>query len=223
MLFLCVQWISLTSFFRWNAQLPEKESGEMVGLASLKLRGGEVFDPRDKNHVFAVLSHRLCIEPVLASTETTELIDRSISHHMRLLTGFSSNYEKLYTFSPSEPILALGAINILYSPGTNYLPKVLTTFSKDLCSAGLVEKGALGELAARTLLIIARDFTAPILEDFRNLLTPVRLLDFLHTLFGNKTWAGPDQEKFDDAFRDAYVNFTHWTVTRDPLPDVVDP
>jgi hypothetical protein len=138
---------------------------------------------------------------------------------MRLLTGFSDNGALFYTHSPSEPILALGSGSILYNQGPpNYLRDSLFTLSKDLCSAGLVEKGIMGELAARALLLVARDFTAPEHVSGRDLLKPVRLLDFLNTLFGNKKWAGSDQLKFDTAFADAYVNFTHWIVTKDPMP-----
>ena len=84
-----------------------------------------------------------------------------------------------------------------------------------LCQAGLVEKGLFGELAARTLLLIARDFTAPMNSagDGRNLLTPVHLMDFLDQLFGNKTWCGQDRLLFDRAFGETYVNFSHWILT----------
>jgi len=138
---------------------------------------------------------------------------------MRLLTGFSDNGALFYTHSPSEPILALGSGSVLYNYGVpDYLRDSLLTLSKDLCSAGLVEKGIMGKLAVRVLLLVARDFTAPQDVGGRDLLKPVCLLDFLDTLFGNKKWAGSDRSKFDTAFADAYVNFTHWVLTKDPMP-----
>ncbi|KAF8525518.1 hypothetical protein BU17DRAFT_62670 [Hysterangium stoloniferum] len=137
------------------------------------------------------ISHmRLCLDLVLANSEAAELADRSVAHHMRLLTGFSANGETFYTHSPSEPIFALGSVDILYNTvGTKRLGTVLRTLSNDLYSAGLVEKGIMGELGARTLLV-ARDFAAPLESDFPNILEPVRLLDFFYTLFGNNEWAG---------------------------------
>ncbi|KAF8525579.1 hypothetical protein BU17DRAFT_74439 [Hysterangium stoloniferum] len=175
----------------------------------------------------AVLSQRLCLDPVLTGSEAIQLADRSVAHHMRLLTGFSDNSEIFYTHSPSEPILVLGSIDILYNTlDAKRLRNVLHTLSRDLCSAGLVEKGVLGELGARTLLLVARDFTAPTEKGRRNLLEPVRLLHFLRTLFGNNVWAGSNQGKFDAAFRNVHVNFTHWMVTKDPIPEanaVFDP
>jgi len=85
---------------------------------------------------------------------------------------------------------------------------------------GLIEKGLLGELVARTLVLMARDFAAPRKNPGgRDLLKPVCLLDFLDTLFGNCEWCNKrTRSKFIQAFEKTYVNFTHWIVTRDRLP-----
>ena len=138
---------------------------------------------------------------------------------MRLLTGCSPDGKRWYTTSPSEPILALASHYHLYPEARNNKWDLsLRTLSMDLCSAGLVEKGLLGELCARTLILIARDFAdgkkTKTTQDF---LQPVSLLKFLHTLFGPE-WAGNDQVKFDEAFRNAWVNFTHWILTKDSMP-----
>ena len=170
--------------------------------------------------MFAVLSQRLCLDPVLSGTEAVKLADRSVAHHMRLLIGRTNNGDMFYTHSPSEPMLALGSAHLLYdskNQDVNPLPTTLQTFCVDLCSPGLVEKGIMGELAARTLLLVARDFSVPIQDHNRDLLTPVRLLDFLDTLLGEE-WAGPKRSEFDAAFANAYVNFTHWIVTKDAMP-----
>jgi hypothetical protein len=213
---------SLT-YFRWHAQFRKGHDNDLIAIAAYKLTNGQSFNPEDKNHVLAVLSHRLCVEPVLASTEALQLADRSVANHMRLLTGFSDNRRMFYTYSPSEPLLTLGAVQLLYDQRDDtLLRRVLDTFSKNLCSAGLVEKGLLGELGGRTLLLVARDFAAPISSKGlgRDLLEPILLMDFLDTLFGNKTWCDPHRAEFSDAFDDTYVNFTHWIVTKDPLPAV---
>ena len=170
--------------------------------------------------MFAVLSQRLCLDPVLSGTEAVKLADRSVADHMGLLIGRSDKDEMFYTHSPSEPMLALGSAHLLYdstNQDVNRLPTTLGTFCVDLCRAGLIEKGIMGELAARTLLLVARDFSAPIQDHNRDLLKAVRLLDFLDTLFG-KEWAGPKRSEFDTAFANAYVNFTHWIVTKDAMP-----
>jgi hypothetical protein len=194
----------------------------MIDFASSKLLNGEPFKATNRDHVFAVLSQRLCLDPVIAASEATELSDRSVAHHMRLLTGFSPHSDNFYTHSPSEPILVMGSIDILYSTQEpDRLRRVLNTLSQDLCGAGLVEKGILGELGVRILLLIARDFAAPLhsSRDGRNLLKPVFLLDFLDTLFGKDIFDPSDRPKFENAFGNAYVNFTHWISTQDFLPE----
>ena len=189
-------------------------------MASLKLLNGEPYNTENKDHVFAVLSQRLCLDLVIASSEAIGLADRSVAHHMRLLTGFSANSDQFYTHSPSEPVLVMGSINILYNMSApNRLGQALNTLSKDLCSTGLVDKGILGELGARTLFLIARDFAAPYHSSRRNLLKPVRLLNFLDTLFGKDIFDCPHRLKFENAFGKAYVNFTHWISTRDSIPE----
>ncbi|KAF8343175.1 uncharacterized protein EI90DRAFT_3115693 [Cantharellus anzutake] len=204
----------------WRAMLP-MPGDELINVAAYKLTAAEVrgFHAGNKLHVFAVLSQRLCLDLVLASAEAAELADRSVSHHLRLLTGLSVNNAILYTHSPSEPILALGAARILYHPDApnGLLRSVLETLSKGLCHAGLVEKGLMGELAARFLLLTARDFAAPVDGKHRNFLKPVRLLDVLQTLFGGNGWC---DRSVKTAFCDAFVNFTHWTITKNFLPQM---
>ncbi|EDR00639.1 uncharacterized protein LACBIDRAFT_313129 [Laccaria bicolor S238N-H82] len=201
----------------WSALLPEAKHNEMVSFASLKLTNGVSFDSMNKDHVFAVLSQLICLDLVLTGSEAVQLTDHSVTHHMRLLTGFSANNEISHTSSPSEPILVQGSIDLLYNTSeTNRLAHVLDTLSNDLCSRELIKKGALGELGARILLLIARHFTTPC----RDLLEPVRLLDFLCTLFGSNLWAGQNHQKFNAGLDSAYVNFTHWIVTKDLMPEV---
>ena len=198
----------------------------MVKTASRKLLNDQDFNYRSKDHVFAVLSQRLCIEPVLMNSEAIRLADRSVAEHMRLITGMSDDRRTFYTYSPSEPILVLGAINILYNTkDTMRLGQVLDTFSEGMCRFGLIEKGLIGELGARVLLILARDFAIPkVPERGRNPLKLVPLLKVIDTLFGNKRWTGSDdyREAYNEAFGTAYVNYTHWIVTKDRLPEKPD-
>ncbi|KAF8240580.1 hypothetical protein L208DRAFT_1420405 [Tricholoma matsutake] len=204
----------------WSAHLPEETPGEMIALASWKLRNGDAFRAMDKDHIFAVLSQCLCLDPVIAASEAIELVDCSVAHHMRLLTGFSTNSKKFSMHLPSEPILVMGSIDILHNtPDLDHLWQVLSTLSHDLCSAGLVEKGVLGELDACTLILIVRDFAAPPHSSSCDLLKPVPLLHFLDTLFGRDIFTCSDRPKFDNAYGMAHVNFIHWIITWDSIPE----
>jgi hypothetical protein len=115
---------------------------------------------------------------------------------------------------------------------TSSLPEIIDTLSKSLCSKGLIEKGLFGELAARLLLLIARDSasiqptgleTRTALIENPPSLQPVSVLSMLNALFGGVSWAGLHQSHFDKAFGTAYVNFTHWILTMDPLPQEPSP
>ncbi len=146
--------------------MPEQVEDDTVIIGSFKLLNGKPFDVNNKDHVFAVLSQRLCLDLVLTAAEAIKLADRSVGHHMRLLTGVSANSNAFYTHSPSEPVLVMSSIDVMYNrePANRepeFLGKVINTLSQGLCDAGLVEKGILGELGARTLMLIARNFAAP--------------------------------------------------------------
>jgi hypothetical protein len=114
-------------------------------------------------------------------------------------------------------MLALGAARLVYNEVIPVLGQV-NTFSRRLCEAGLVSKGLVGEVASRILLVVARDLAAPMTPNGPDLLKPVLVMDFLDELFGNQQWCGPCRGDFDVAFSGTYVNFTHWVVTKDPLP-----
>ena len=45
----------------------------MIALVSWKLRNRDTFNGKDKDHVFVVLSQRLCLVLVMAASETKEL------------------------------------------------------------------------------------------------------------------------------------------------------
>ncbi|KAF8315078.1 uncharacterized protein EI90DRAFT_3294044 [Cantharellus anzutake] len=107
---------------RWRAMLP-RSGDEQINVAAYKLTTADVglggFDAVNKDHVFAVLSQRLCLDIVLVGAEAAKLAERSISHHMRLLTGVSDANTILYTLAIRTD-LALGAARLLYHP---YAPK----------------------------------------------------------------------------------------------------
>lgn len=207
---------------RWSAQVLEAQCSKMVSFASLKLTNGMPFDSVDTAHVFAALLQPFCLDSLLASSEAVRLANHSVTHHMRLLTGFSVNNEIFHTSLPLEPILVLGSIDILYSTAEMHCwVCVMNTLSCDICSSGLIKKGALGELGAHLLLLIACHFAAPLNDCGQDLLEPVHLLNFLCSLFGSNLW-GHNHQKFDAGLNNAYVNFMHWMVTRDLMPEVLN-
>ena len=203
--------------YRWYSQFLKGQDW-LVELAGLKLTKGR-FKPTDKDHVLAILSQRISVDTVLVCSEALQLADRGVANHMSLM-GISYEQRTFQTNAPSELMLALAAARLLYTENT-VLGTVLDTFNHNLCEAGLVEKGHLGELAARILLTVARDLAAPkkSFASDRDLLQPVPLMGFLDKLFGDNEWCITHRNDFDKSFKDTYTNFTHWIVTKDPLPE----
>ena len=120
--------VNSLNYFRWNAQFRRGEEDDLIELASLKLACG-IFNPRDQDHVLAVLSQRVCVDTVLVRSDTLALADRGVANHMRLVTEVSHNQRIFNTNSPSEPLLALGAARLLYDK-QNILGQVLDTFNR---------------------------------------------------------------------------------------------
>lgn len=212
----------------WNAQFREGEDDQLIDLAICKLANGP-FDCGNKHHVLAVLSQRVCLDLVMFSAEAVQLADYSVENHMRLLVGYTENGHKFFTKSPSEPILALAAAELLYSPPdlaetttasyTAALGAALKTLNMSLCGVGLVDKGLLGELAGRILLLFARDMAAPTIGRIsKNLLVPISVMAFLDRLLGKEGWCQPYETEYTNAFSKTFINFTHWILTSDPLP-----
>lgn len=188
----------------------------------MKLTEDDTFNPQEKHHALSVLSQRLCIDLVMSSFEAFELADRSVASHMRLLTGMPRKPLMFYTHSPSEPILALAAAQALFQSRRAWA-QALNSFSQNLCKSGVVEKGLVGELVARTILLIARDFAASFDKDDRpEMLQPVSVLVFFDTLFGHEDWNGQHRGKFEEPFDSMHLNFTHWLITMDCLPEKPD-
>lgn len=200
----------------------------------------------DKNRVFALLASRLCLDPCMnQGAKAIKLAQDAVGSHLRLITGYDETLGLIYTVSPSEPVVADAAAGYLMektlSGGNGYVwSKVIRLMVDILLSGGLVGKGLKGELYSRLLFILASDFareTAPGSSiDFAPS-RPLRVTDLFGTLFGEnyttiaayappikpsirfETEGGPAGTKFQDVFKHAYTNFTHFTFTREKLPN----
>ena len=76
-------------------------------------------DKRDTQMVFNVLSQWLCLDLVLSNGEAIKLSNQSISH-MQILSSYSQLQSIFYMHSPSEPILALAAFDLMYLGDQTY-------------------------------------------------------------------------------------------------------
>jgi hypothetical protein len=95
---ICMTFVCCSHLFKGCCWLSNLQTGEIWLWPPCSLRVGRCLILRIKT-MSAVLSdsQRLCIDPVLTSTEGVKLTDRSVSHQMRLLTGFLPDQDELHT------------------------------------------------------------------------------------------------------------------------------
>lgn len=169
----------------------------------------------------AALSVRLLLdfEPRRITAIDTENL--MVAGHLRVANVIPSHREYMFSSTPSEPIVAEAAAQVLREQS---MIKLLCDHVKD----GLIEKGQRGELAARLLLTLAHDAALEKMTVDRRahqgqierfFTTPVPLLTFLSALFAQPyveeiKGTSPDNQPtgptFEESFKDAYIMFTHF-------------
>lgn len=131
----------------------------------MKLLGGTIaFDPQNRNHVFAVLSSRVCLDPCSNCDESTALIAEAVNSHLRLVVAMDQEASCFRITSPTEPIVAHTAASLLIGGGNlpcqrnaSYIWSSCISTLSNLLNRGIVDKGLKGELYARILFIVTRD------------------------------------------------------------------
>jgi hypothetical protein len=131
---------------------------EMNWLAKLKLVGGKqgaTYNPGDEHHVFAAMSFRLSLDVCVQNPKALHLARSAVNSYMRVVVSVDQNTGVLDTVTPSEPVLAVAAMEHLCK-GSNW-PSSITTLIAGLLENGLIEKGLRGELYSRVVLTLAHD------------------------------------------------------------------
>lgn len=176
----------------------------------------------------AALSLRLLLEFEPRREISVDAESRLVEGHMRIVYSLPQHREYLCSGAPSEPILAEAAARVMES-----IESVPDAVLK-LVQKGLISKGERGELVARLLLILAHDRAARKAGTIMSpnasrtpcstrtnfmYSVPILLVDFLRELVGevhlleilkSTPYNIPNGVKFEDAFRDAKVHFTHF-------------
>ncbi|KIS69154.1 uncharacterized protein UMAG_06505 [Mycosarcoma maydis] len=91
-------------------------------MANHKLMGGEDFAIRKTAHCFSILASRLALSLSPTESPNSELfarqkqfVDSTVDRHMRIVTHVTSE-GVMHVESPSEPVLAIAASNIMLAP-----------------------------------------------------------------------------------------------------------
>jgi hypothetical protein len=180
--------------------------------------------------LLAALSMRLLLEIDRRRYKAVEMEEKLVADHMRVTFFIPADREYMYAGAPSEPILAEAAAQIMKHVDCL---KILSRFIDE----GLVRKGEPGEFVARLLLTLAHDRAALALAkssippsqmddsavDIRYS-APIHLFLFLRELVGEVhletiLQSRPDNIQsgatFKEAFKEAYIHFTHFVQAGD--------
>lgn len=194
-------------------------------FAKFKLCNGQR-EAYDADSYLAVITCRVMAEFPLHHISAANLDNarnkdaKLVAAHMRTVYSIPSHREYMRTGYSSEPLLAEVAAQVMHD-------EPLRTWEafKNCLENELISKGERGEAIVRYLLIrgydVARkwDRKSPFSK-------PVKLLDFLKSLFGEANYElikqfkaynvpGESSSTLEVAFKDAYVYFTHFVRAAD--------
>ena len=193
----------------------------LIEFAIMKLAAQNSERNYTKESFLAATSVRLLLDFEPRRISAIENENLMVAGHLRVANVVPSHREYMISSTPSEPIVAEAAAQVLL--GQNIISIVCGNVRN-----GLIEKGQRGELAARLLLTLAHDAALEKMEVKRRtyqgqierlFTTPVPLLAFLSALFAqphmeNIMKAVPDNQPagptLKESFKDAYIMFTHF-------------
>jgi len=174
--------------------------------------------------IIAAASIRVMFDFEPRREEATILEGRLIQGHMRIAYSVPRHREYFRSGTPSEPVLAEAAAQILNSLDDRGEDSHTFGAISRILSNGLISKGERGELVARLLLTLVHDkcIRARSIESRKlaQYSQPIPLLTFLEALVGKEHMeklknAIPNNnvtngQTLEEAFKHAKVNFTHF-------------
>jgi hypothetical protein len=227
--YLCRSDLNLPcQFLRWWALW---EAGDkvvrdgIIQLAMVKLAARNV-GKYEANSLLAALSVRLMLDFEPRRTSAIEVENLMVAGHLRVANVIPAHREYVISSTPSEPVVAEAAAQVLCSQN-------MVDLLAQNVREGLIEKGQRGELVARLLLTLAHDLALADIKiphranqgQLEKLYTsPIPVTTFFRALFHDQYTdtlmkCHPDNDAkgptFEDAFADAYVSFTHFSKAAD--------
>ncbi|KAH7491299.1 uncharacterized protein KRP23_224 [Phytophthora ramorum] len=143
----------------WNTftdLAPQKSDRKVISLAANKLLLGQSpgADTHNKNTMFGVASMlcRLGVRPYSTST----LASRAVADFTAILAYVNYEKEGYLSSYASDPVLALGAMNVWYALDAA-LPTYILPQLKKLILDEALDTGGVGEIVARIVLLLAMD------------------------------------------------------------------
>lgn len=206
----------------------------IIGIAKDKLSGPSVESVLSLNAKLACLSIRIMLEFDSARETGRSAVSTLVESHMRVVFAVPEHRKFMRTGTPSEPILAETAARILNTDSTGETRLVIDTLAPEILAQslqrGLLARGERGEMVTRLLWTIAHDKAIQSMygmkrsEGHLRFHRPISVIEFLKALFHKdhhevilnaKPVGDPEGPPLREAFKDAYLNFTHFALAAD--------
>lgn len=186
-----------------------------------KLIGGnpkKSYDTFNSDHALAVLSAHLHIDLNIANPITIPISHRAVYLHMRTLESLDSSTGLILTRTPTEPIIAKAAMQILCKE-VNWAVS-LNTFTRNLLARNAIEKGTKRELFMRLIFTLAHDALMCELKFnlYESTLPNFTVHDFFGALFARSHHESLCQ--IDSNILDSHMNFVGFTSAQRCLREI---
>ncbi|KAH7334529.1 hypothetical protein B0J17DRAFT_770850 [Rhizoctonia solani] len=180
-----------------NSPQSDQKLDHVIEFAMQKLTANMAPEHVSQSEV-AALSIRIGITFESTTHASREMESRLVESHMRVVYAIPQHREFMRTGSSSEPVLAEAAAQYLKDRANGGIalsgPRILS----ENCQKGFIARGERGELCGRLLMTAAHD------------------LALHHVTILEATPATDDTgEKLQDAFKEAYVSFSHFVQAGD--------
>ncbi|KAJ7216551.1 hypothetical protein GGX14DRAFT_605162 [Mycena pura] len=208
-------WYGVWDAFEKDATA-RKRVGKILNIAREKLNP-DPHPERDINAPIAWIGNRLCLEPDIRRAEGRAFQSKLIESYMGVVVSIPEHRLYMLTTTPSEPVLVEASAQLMAEHKVNLFKLLRTNLGQ-----GLLAKGERGEIVTRALMVLAHDKAArdeKMKNGFRYC-RPIPLLAFLRALLTESAYetmmeATPvlkegDQKKFRDAFKDTWINVSHF-------------
>ncbi|KAF7420956.1 hypothetical protein PC9H_011475 [Pleurotus ostreatus] len=183
----------------------------------------------------AVLCTRILLDLSPGISTAQNFVLELIRSHLRVVYSIQEDREVIISGSSSEPLVAEAAAIVMNSDRSASKPMAVWRILAQYVTQGLMGQGDAGELLGRTISIMAMDRAISSCPTWAELKyqTPIEVNKYFHALLTHEQWEAlrisvpanfsmlgqaDSARSFEDAFRGAYVHFSHYSRARDSSP-----
>lgn len=209
---------------------------QIMSVVQIKLASHDFPLPKSQLDArsIAILSTRLLLDLSPTTSQARNLERELIRSHLRVVYSVHANREIVVSGSSPEPLIAEAAAQIMnwrIDNGAAYMN--VWDLLLEYVNKGLWGQGDIGELIGRTLSILAMDAAINNRKETTELKyqTPIPVNAYYAALLTPEAWnilrnACPansrnveyPNKRFEDAFKNAYLHFSHYARANDGTP-----